>query len=349
VRRILKAALVPIMIFALCAGAGLVYVRVWYDRPLAGVREPVTVEIAPGEGASAVAARLAKAGILDQPKLWVFFARYQGDESRLRAGEYLIEPGTTPEGLLEQLVEGRVLLHPITIVEGWTAAEAVRALAQSPFLRRVLPDPDSPGADRAWLVAAGGPDAPAEGQFFPDTYLVPRGTTDADVLKLAHARMAQELSAAWAARAPDLPLAGPYDALILASVIEKETAAADERPMIAAVFVNRLRRGMRLQTDPTLIYGLGSRYDGSLHHRDVTTDTPYNTYTRAGLPPTPIALPGRESLRAAVAPADSGALYFVATGKGDGRHVFSTTLAAHEAAVARYVARARAAGRPTSR
>src|SRR5215472_16752638 len=177
------------MIFALCAGAGLVYVRVWYDRALAGVRQPVTVEIAPGEGASTVAARLAKAGILDQPKLWVFFARYQGDESRLRAGEYLIEPGTTPNGLLEHLVEGRVLLHPITIVEGWTAAEAVRALAQSPFLRRVLPDPDSPGADRAWLVAAGGPDAPAEGQFFPDTYLVPRGTTDADVLKLAHARM----------------------------------------------------------------------------------------------------------------------------------------------------------------
>jgi len=337
------------MIFALCAGAGLVYVRVWYDAPLAGVTAPVTIEIAPGEGASAVATRLAKAGVLDQPKLWVFFARYQGDQSRLRAGEYEIEPGTTPEGLLEQLVEGRVLLHPVTIVDGWTAADAVRALAQSPFLHRVLPAPDSLGADHAWLVAAGGPDASAEGQFYPDTYLVARGTSDADVLKLAHARMAEELNAAWAARAADLPLAGPYDALILASLIEKETAAPDERPMIAAVFINRLRKNMRLQTDPSVIYGLGPKYDGSLHHKDVTTDTPYNTYTRAGLPPTPIALPGRDALRAAVAPADSTAIYFVATGKGDGRHVFSTTLAAHEAAVSRYVARARAAGRPTSR
>ena len=346
-RRIIAAVLVPVMILALGAGAALIYARAWFESPLVKLGAPTTIDIEAGEGAAVVAQRLARAGVLDQPKLWSLMARYRGEAGKLRAGEYLVVPGTTPEGLLEQLVEGRVVLHPITLIDGWTAAEAVKALGAASFLKHVLPPPNAPAADREWLKAAGGPDAPAEGWFYPDTYLVPRGTTDAEVLRLARERMQAELASAWDARAPGLPLADPYAALTMASLIEKESALPEERPLIAAVFINRLKRGMRLQTDPSVIYGLGSRYDGSLHHGDLTADTPYNTYTRAGLPPTPIALPGREALKAAVTPASSNALYFVASPKGDGHHVFSDSLAAHEAAVARYVAHARASGRRT--
>jgi UPF0755 protein len=181
----------------------------------------------------------------------------------------------------------------------------------------------------------------AEGRFFPDTYRFADGTTDREIYSLAWDTMARELAAAWATRRANLPITSADDALILASIVEKETALASERPLIAGVFTARLRKGMRLQTDPTVIYGLGSRYDGDIRRRDLTADTPYNTYTRSGLPPTPIALPGRESLRAVAQPDESGALYFVATGKGDGSHVFSKTLAEHNAAVARYLARLR--------
>jgi UPF0755 protein len=188
-----------------------------------------------------------------------------------------------------------------------------------------------------------------EGMLFPDTYRFPRGTSDVDLLRQAHDRLEQELAAAWQSRLDDLPIATAYEALILASIIEKETGAADERPLIAGVFVNRLRLGMKLQTDPTVIYGMGEAFDGNLRRADLARDTPYNTYTRAGLPPTPIALPGRESLRAAVAPADTEALYFVATGRRDGRHLFARTLAEHNDNVARYIAAVRGGARGQGR
>jgi UPF0755 protein len=318
----------------------------WYHRPLAGLRSERVVEVAAGERIRQVAQRLAKDGVLDHPGWWVLCARLTGQAPRIRAGELLVPPGASPAALLTLLVEGKVLLHPVTLIEGLTVREAVEALRASPLLEHTLPEEG--GADgRLWLKAAGLPPAPAEGALFPDTYLVARHTTDAEVVRLAAERMKSELADAWSARAEDLPFATPYAALTLASIVEKETAAPEERPVIAAVFVNRLRRGMRLQTDPTVIYGLGDRYDGSLHKRDLLLDTPYNSYTRAGLPPTPIALPGRESLRAAVHPAESAALFFVASPEGDGHHVFSDTLAAHEAAVRRYVAHARAIGRRT--
>jgi len=192
------------------------------------------------------------------------------------------------------------------------------------------------------MTAIGAPELPAEGQFFPDTYKFPRGTADEDILAIAHRRMQQELQSAWDSRSPDVPLANPQEALVLASIVEKESALDSERPLIAGVFVSRLREGMRLQTDPTVIYGLGPSFDGNLRRADLSRDTPFNTYTRAGLPPTPICLPGAASLRAATRPNVSGALYFVATGNGDGSHHFSRSLAEHEKAIRRYLAKLKA-------
>jgi UPF0755 protein len=309
----------------------------WYLAPMPTSSVALVIEIEPGEPLASVARRLAAQGILDHPKLWALLARRDGKDAKIRAGEYSVAAGTSPLGLLDQFVEGRVQLHPVTLVEGWTVAAALAAIAANPVVHRTLEE----GAAATLMARLGEGQLAAEGELFPDTYLVPRGTTDLEVVKLAHERLKQELAAAWDARKPGLPLLTDYQALVLASIVEKESAIAEERPRIAAVFINRLRRGMKLQTDPTVIYGLGSKYDGTVHHRDLQTDTPYNTYTREGLPPTPIALAGRESLRAAVQPVDSQDLYFVATGKGDGRHEFSSTNQAQNAAVARYLARLR--------
>jgi UPF0755 protein len=311
----------------------------WYHAPIAALKAPVVVEVAPGEGLNAVAQKLARAGLIERPRIWTQFGRYEGKAARLRVGEYELEPGLSPSDVLDRLVSGRVVLHPVTIVEGWTFAQALAAVRAAPAVKRTLDGV----APRQVMARLGEPGVHPEGQFFPDTYLVARGTTDLDVLRQAHDRMKQELAAAWEQRAEGLPLADPYAALILASIVEKETGAPEERPRIAGVFVNRLRLGMRLQTDPTVIYGLGDRYDGDIRTRDLTTDTPYNTYTRAGLPPTPISLPGRAALRAATQPQPGDALYFVATGLGDGRHVFSTTYAEHGRAVAQMLARQRGA------
>lgn len=338
----MRRLLFLVLCVVLVAGAAVGAAWRWYERPLAALTTPLTVEVPPGATVGAVAHALARAGIPIEPRLWSALTRASGRARRLRAGEYLIPAGASPVQIADQLVQGRVLLHPITLVEGWTVAEALAAVRSSDVLRHDL----QPEAGTAHLMAAlGEADEPAEGQLFPDTYLVPRGSSDLDLLRQAHARLRSVLAAAWAGRDAGLPLADPYAALTLASIIEKETAAPEERAEVAAVFVNRLRRDMRLQTDPTVIYGLGPAYQGTLHRVDLTTDTPYNTYTRTGLPPTPIALPGRASIEAAVHPADSAALYFVALGDGSGRHVFSTSLEAHDAAVARYVARLRAQGR----
>ncbi len=314
------------------------YAERWYRAPLARVTAPGSFEVTPGQPLAAVARSLEAHGILDHGWLWALIARREGKAARIRAGEYAYQPGLSPAGLLDELVEGRVVLHPVTLVEGWTFAQALAAIQANPAVATTV------GAvpDAALMQKLGSPGTPFEGQLFPDTYLVPRGATDLEVLRQAHARLKDRLATAWLQRRPDLPLAGPYEALVLASIIEKETGAPEERPRIASVFVNRLRRGMRLQTDPTVIYGLGSRYDGSIHRRDLTTDTPYNTYTRDGLPPTPIALPSAAALTAAVQPLESDDLYFVASGRGDGRHVFSRTLGEHDAAVKQYLARLRA-------
>lgn len=337
----MRKLFVLVLFLGVLAAAAAAYAWSWYRTPLAGIEAPTAFVVAPGEGLAVVAQRLAAEGIVDRPRLLAAFGRYTGKAARIRAGEYRLEPGTTPEGLLDQLVLGKVVLHAVTFVEGWTFAQALAELHAQPFVTKSIEGPP----DARLMRQLGSPGVHPEGQLFPDTYLVARGTTDLDVLKLAHARLKDELGKAWEARAQDLPLRSAYEALILASIVEKETGATDERARIAGVFVNRLRKGMRLQTDPTVIYGIGAAYDGNIRRRDLVTDTPYNTYTRAGLPPTPIALPGRGALQAATRPAETDELYFVATGLGDGRHVFSRTLEEHNAAVARFLARLRNANR----
>lgn len=313
--------------------AGLVLAWHWWTAPLP-IADAVTVEIARGSAPVQVAARLADAGVLSQPRWFVRAARLLGQDGQLKAGEYAILPGTSPRSLLQQLVEGRVVQHAVTFIEGHTSAEAWARLRADPAIAA------TPGLTLDGLMARlGEAGTPAEGAFFPDTYAFARGTSDVEVMRQARRRMVAALEAAWQDRAAGLPLKSAQEALVLASLVEKETGAPEERPLIAGVFINRLRSGMRLQTDPSVIYGLGDKFDGNLRKADLLRDGPYNTYRRAGLPPTPIALPGAAALRAAVRPAETDAIFFVATGRGDGRHVFSTTLAEHNAAVRAYLAR----------
>jgi UPF0755 protein len=316
------------------------YERHWLDAPIEALREPTTFEVPKGAPLRAVATTLKEKGLLERPATWLRHANREGLATRIQAGEYRLSPGTSPAMLLDQLVAGDIVLHLVTIPEGWTFRQALAVIHANPDVRaelRGLPDAEL-------LARLGLQEKSPEGLFFPDTYRFPRGTSDRALLLQAHARLKQELAAAWAKRAESLPLDTPYEALILASLVEKETAAAEERPRIAGVFVNRLRKGMRLQTDPAVIYGLGEKFDGNLRRRDLVSDTPYNTYLRAGLPPTPIALVGRAALEAAVRPADTAALYFVATGLGDGRHFFAESLVAHNSNVSRHLANLRRGG-----
>ena len=304
------------------------------DRP--GPSAAATrIQVEPGSRLRAVLGRLQRQGLVRHALAAEVFLRLQGHLPRIQAGLYEITPHESARQIVSQLAEGRVLLSSITIVEGWTFSQMRAELDADPDVQhetRGLPD----GELMQRLGHAG--EAP-EGRFFPDTYRFAAGSSDRRILGMAYDRMQATLQADWAQRAPDLPLATPVQALTLASIIEKETARPDERPKIAAVFVNRLHMGMRLQSDPTVIYGLGSGYDGNIHTRDLTSDTPYNTYTRTGLPPTPIALPGAASLQAAVHPAQSDALYFVASGLPDGSHRFSASLAEHDVAVRDYLRR----------
>ncbi len=296
---------------------------------------PVRIEVMPGASLRSILQRLQQQGALRHARLVQLYLRLRGAVPRVQAGTYEIPPHSSARAVLEQLSAGRVVLESLTIVEGWNVAQMRHALdGQAALLHQLR------GLSPEQLMdALGHPGQAAEGRFFPDTYRFAAGTSDRRILEQAYARMQSELDDDWAHRAADLPLANPDQALILASIVEKETGREDERAKVAAVFINRLRRGMRLQSDPTVIYGLGERYDGNIHTRDLETDTPYNTYTRAGLPPTPIALPGAASLRATLHPADSAALYFVATGNGDGSHHFSATLAEHDQALRAYLRR----------
>lgn len=302
----------------------------WHEAPLP-LAERVVFEVPQGEPLSRLAARLEGDGIIEHAWQLRLLARLRDQSAAVRAGEYELAPGTTLAGLLDMLVAGRVKLHDITIVEGTTAKQLFEQLSRHPAIRRTLETIDHATVAEVLGLENGH----AEGWFLPETYRFPRGTTDVEFLRRAHEDMKRELEAAWQARADGLPLKNPYEALILASIIEKETSLEHERGTIAGVFTRRLQRGMRLQTDPTVIYGLGDAYTGDIRYRDLRTDTPYNTYTRKGLPPTPIALPGRASLRAAVNPEPGDALYFVAISPR-GEHKFSATYEEHRAAVRKY-------------
>lgn len=283
-----------------------------------------------GSNIKTIAQELTSEGIIEDPWLFILLAKLKGVETRVRAGEYLIEAGQSPDDLLETFTRGSSIQYSLTVIEGWTFRQLLEAIAADPILEQTLA-----GKTYAEIMTVlGRPDEHPEGRFFPDTYRFPKGTTDVDFLRRAYQVMESNLRREWDQRNPDLPLADPYEALILASIIEKETAVGYERPLIAGVFIERLRRNMRLQTDPTVIYGLGASFDGDIRFRDLKKDTPYNTYLHAGLTPTPIALPGLDSIRAALHPARTDALYFVS--KGDGTHQFSATLEEHNAAVRQY-------------
>ena len=302
----------------------------WLHRPLDLAAASVELSIEPGTSPREVARSWVDAGVQTSPRLLYEWFRWSGQARRIRAGSYEIETGATPRSLLEKMVQGDEALEVVRLIEGWTFRQFRQALARAPHLKQL-----SAGMTEAELMAAiGAPGQSAEGRFFPDTYLYSRGVSDLTVLKRAHRAMSERLAAVWAERAEDLPLRSPDEALILASIVEKETGVEADRAQIAGVFVNRLRIGMPLQTDPTVIYGLGEAFDGNLRKRDLQQDTPWNTYTRHGLPPTPIAMPGLAALRAAVRPQDTRALYFVA--RGDGSSAFSQTLEDHNRAVNRY-------------
>ncbi len=302
------------------------------DQP-AAAEAPVRIEVPAGASLRSVLAQLQRQGAVRHARLVTLYLRLHGVAVRMQAGTYEIPAHATARSILDQFEAGRVVLESLTVVEGWNVQLLRRALDAHPAIAH-----QSRGQSDAQIMATlGHAGEPAEGRFFPDTYRFAAGTSDYKIMQGALDRMAAELHRAWDERAPGLPLTSADQALILASIIEKETGRQDERDRVAAVFVNRLKLGMRLQTDPTVIYGLGERYDGTIHARDLETDTPYNTYTRGGLPPTPIALPGEASLQAAMHPANTDVLYFVATGNGDGSHHFSATLAEHDVALRAYL------------
>lgn len=296
------------------------------------------VEVPRGSNLAGVLAQWQQEGVLRSSRQRAYlsaYARLTGQARAIKAGEYELQPGMRAVDLTALLVSGRVVLHELRFVEGWRFDEALAALRRHVAIRQTLPE-----AGAAELMAAiGQAGLHPEGRFYPDTYRFPRGTTDVAFLERAFAAMAAVLDEEWASRAADLPYRSPDEALTMASIVERETGVAGERAEIAGVFVRRLRLGMRLQTDPTVIYGLGSAFDGNLRKRDLLADTPYNTYTRRGLPPTPICLPGRAAIHAALHPAGGKSLYFVS--RGDGSHQFSETLSEHDAAVRKYQLRRR--------
>jgi UPF0755 protein len=323
-----KRLFLLLVVLAAVAGG---YALWWLQHPLTLAHDEVEVSIEPGTPVREIVRLWRDAGVQDQPELIYQWFRWSGDAKRIRAGSYLISPGATPRSLLEKMVRGDEELESVHIIDGWTIRQMRAALAAAPGLKQTT----AGLSDDDLMAAIGAPGTKAEGRFFPDTYIYSRGVKDVLVLKRAHDALERQLQAAWALRAADTPLKSADEALTLASVVEKETGAASDRGKVAAVFSNRLRLGMPLQSDPTVIYGMGATYAGNIHKADLQTDTPYNSYTRQGLPPTPIALPGRDALRAAVRPDASKALYFVS--RGDGTSVFSETLNAHNAAVNQYI------------
>ncbi|MCA0176380.1 MAG: endolytic transglycosylase MltG [Proteobacteria bacterium] len=324
-RTLLRLLAVLLVVALLAAGS----VWWWLERPLPLAAERVEVSIEPGTSPREVARLWTAAGV-QVPTEWLYqWFRWSGQARAIRAGSYEIEPGVTARTLLARMVRGDQTLEQVRFIDGWTLAQARAALKDAPHLR-----PATAALTEAELATALGVEGPLEGRFYPDTYLYSRGVSDLTVLKRALTLMDQRLATAWAGRDPQLRVGSPQELLVLASVVEKETGSDTDRPMVAGVFANRLRLGMPLQSDPTVIYGLGAAFDGNLRRADLLADTPWNTYTRRGLPPTPIALVGTRALAATARPAQTSALYFVA--RGDGSSVFSDTLADHNRAVNRH-------------
>jgi len=293
-------------------------------------QQPTVFLIKSGSNIKSIAQDLVRQKIIDDPWLFILLAKVKGVETRVRAGEYQIKAEMTPDDLLEKFTQGSSIQYNFTVIEGWSFRQMLAAIADDPVIEHTLEGK----TNEEIMNLLGYPEQHPEGLFFPDTYRFPKGTSDVDFLRRAYQVMQKHLTREWNQRASELPLDSSYDALILASIIEKETGAGFERPLISGVFIQRLKKNMRLQTDPTIIYGLGEKFDGNIRFRDLKKDTPYNTYLHAGLTPTPIALPGLGAIRAALHPATTQALYFVS--KGDGTHHFSATLEEHNAAVKRY-------------
>ena len=326
------------IVLALAAAGATIY----WQRANAVMRAPgphlksVELLVKPGATVRAVLAELETRGALSDRRAVELELRVHG-WPQIKTGRYQIPAEASPQEILRQLAEGRVVLEALTVIEGWTFADMRRAVEAHPHIKVTLR-----GMEVAEIMSAiGHAGEHPEGRFYPDTYRFAAGTTDRDLYSLSYRKLSETLESAWGSRAAGLPISTAYEALTLASIVEKETGIASDRARIAGVFTTRLRRNMRLQTDPTVIYGLGESYDGNIRERDLRTDTPYNSYTRAGLPPTPIALPSRGAIEAATQPLETGAIYFVASGQGDGSHVFSSTLEEHNAAVQRYLARLR--------
>ncbi|HET6264279.1 MAG TPA: endolytic transglycosylase MltG [Usitatibacter sp.] len=325
--RAIRNLLLLAIVLAAAAAGWLYYFN---GHPLELPRTPYEFTVRSGASVKSLARQLADDGLLAEPHSFWILARALGRSGAIQAGTYRLERPLTPRELLDKLARGDVVLADILFVEGTTFRQWRAQLVQHPQVRATLAGKEEPEI----RAALGIEQAHIEGWLFPSTYRFAPGTSDLDLLKRAHAAMKKRLAEGWAARDTTVPLKSPYEALILASIVEKETGAASERPIIAGVFANRLRRGMRLQTDPTVIYGIGEKFDGNIRKRDLTDDTPWNTYTRDGLPPTPIAMPGAGAIAAVMHPAQTEALYFV--GKGDGTHYFSPTLEEHNRAVAKY-------------
>ncbi len=328
-RRVASLLLGLVLLAGACSVSAYVWLQRYLDAPLP-LASAVVIEIPAGSSMAAVAALLQRHAQLQHPRVLTLWARYAEIDTAIRAGEFELQPGLTPRTALNHLLVGPFVQYPVVFIEGTTVSEALNTLWSSPRVQRTLQ-----GLGQAELLAAlNSPRESLEGLLFPDTYFYTAGTTDLSILRRAAARLDQVLAEEWAQRQEDLPYTSPYEALIMASIIEKESGVVSERAEIAGVFVRRLRLGMRLQSDPTVIYGMGNAYDGNIRREDLETATPYNTYRINGLPPSPIALSGRDAIRASLNPAAGTALYFVAT--GDGGHVFSDTLEAHNAAVRQY-------------
>lgn len=316
---------------ALAVGGLAGFAWYWTQQPVTMGADRVQYVVQPGSGVRRVAQAMQEAGIDVQPDAFVGLARFTGMEKQIKAGTYEAQRGDSPQRLLERMARGDVMQARLTFVEGWTYQRIRQALRDSPAVKQTLHEL----TDQDILKRLGAEHSSPEGLFLPDTYVFAPGTSDFEILQQAYQAQQEFLQKAWEERSADLPLASPYEALILASIVEKETGKTEERARVAGVFVNRLHRGMLLQTDPTVIYGMGDRYQGRIRKRDLQTDTPWNTYTRAGLPPTPIASPGKASIHAVLHPETHSYYYFVA--RGDGSSAFSANLREHNRAVAKYI------------
>jgi UPF0755 protein len=328
--RIFKIAGMVVLLSSFILGWYMIEYRAFLRAPLIVPEEGIVFTVESGMSVKQLANKMETQDLLENSGYLVWLARWEGATQKIMAGEYLISPNTTPKLLIEQLTQGKVNLYPFTIVEGWTFKQLMTAINEHDTFQHTLQEMGS----EAIMAAIGQPDEYPEGRFYPETYHFPAGTSDKDFLLRSFLAMERELLAEWDKRAINLPIQTPYEALILASIVEKETAKMDEYSKIAGVFVRRLEKNMRLQTDPTVIYGMGENYKGNIRSNDLKSDTPYNTYTRKGLPPTPIAMPGIKAIQAALHPAEGNELYFVS--RGDGSHYFSETLEQHNRAVIKY-------------